>query len=421
MSTMFDINEELPSTYGGGNIINMLWRDGIEFRFPKKDGQITLLVMPAFGPGNAGYVPYRQLQGGNYIWSRWATQFRSYQLIGGRLNLIDPIMFGDGAVDPVKALLDVANTTPEFYHLVNKGADGKRLAGDQPPPSLSTPGVKFALNCVELNPRKPEDVGLSRVHILNETAIKPRARKNDKGAGSWGLIAELNRRQRNIEGVDPGDFSHYYYWGDITDPNGLVPCLVGKSSPATGGMPIWKMEPTDSVPPVQGTQAMLDSRVDLTQLFEEPDPKEIVDALVDIYGANYPSLIRRAFESQWPGVANMLQQTGVVSHSRVHMSAATAEAIVAQPAAAPRAPFVPLGAQPAATFAPAAAAQPAAAPQATVIPARTPVPAFQPAAAAPAATPAVPVAPPVPTVTVPPQAAALSAEQIRAELTGGLN
>lgn len=431
--SLFDINEELPSSYSGGTIINKLFRDDVPVRFPKKDGDTVVLVMPAFGPNNESYAPYRELSGGNYAWTRWATQFRSYQLIGGRLNYIDPIMFGDGSPDPVKALLDVANTTAEFYHLVNKGPDGKKLEGNPPPPSLSAPGVKFAMNCVELSPRKSEDNGLSRVFILNETAVKPKARRPRNGqpadTGAWGLIAALNMRQRQVEGVDPGDFSRYYYWGDITNPNALVPCKILKQSPATGGMPIWKMEPTQDLAPMQGSQAMLDSRTPLTDLFVESDPKDIVDILVDIYGGEYPNLIRRAFEATYPGISNVLRQTGVVSPSRVHMSAtdqparpafAPAAAIAAAPTTfAPAAPAIPAFA-PAAPAAPAPAFAPAAglpvAGPTLVVGGQTLAPAFTPAVA-PAATP-VPAAPPVPTVAVSPAAVALTAEQIRADLLG---
>ena len=425
--SLFDLNEEAPSQYSGGTTINMLFKEGVPVRFPKKDGVTNVLVMPAFGPGNTSYVPYRQLTpDGKWGMTHWAQGFMAYELIGGRLNLISPASF-DNPVDPVKSLIDVAKSSPEFYHLLGWGADGKKLpwGTNNPPPSLSMAGAKYAMNCVEINPRKPEDNSLSRVFILKQGAIKPASRRNKDGSDSsaWGLIHELNRTQppRVIEGVNPGDFSHYYYFGDITDPNGLTPCRIAKQIPGSGGGAIWKMEPDANMPLVPANMEMLNSRtpLDKESLFIEPDAKDVIDALVDIYGSQYPQLIRRAFEAQYPGIANMLTQAGVVSHSRVHTPMTpAAPAAAAQPVFAPAAPAQQ------AVFAPAATAQPVFAPAvpapahvaAAAAPVTPAVPAFTPATAVSAAQVIVPVVPAEAPAAVNPASVALTAEQIRLDL-----
>lgn len=436
--SFFDINEDLPSDYGDRKYINLEIKEGVEIRFPNKSAAIDVLVMPSFGDKArtpeaefpTSWQPYRDQEG---KFTQWAAQFKSYTLIGGRLNLFDVSILDPNAPNPVKALLEVAKADPNFYHLMNLGPNGKKLEGNQPPPALSYSTVKYAINAVEINPRKEEDRGLSRVMIINRTAIRPPQRiKKDAPAnvGSWGLIAALELRNRNTEGVNPLDFPAYYYWGDITNPNALTVCRVNKSAPPSGGMPIYNMTPSDG-PQVPGTLEMLQSRTYLADIFAEPSAKETIEALVEIFGNDHPTLVTRAFERSYPGVANLLQQSGIVSHSTVHQpgavpaaSALPAPAQAAQSrsflpaAAAPVAQPAAVPAQPTQQFVPASApAQAAAAPAvATAIPAAT-TQQFTPAAATQVAAP-IPQEVPVPLVSVVPTSTERTAADIKADLMG---
>jgi hypothetical protein len=84
-------------------------------------------------------------------------------------------------------------------------------------------------------------------------------------------------------------------------------------------MPIFNMIPLEGQT-YRATLQMLQTRVELPTIFAQNDPAEVIEILVDIF-ADHPSLLRRAFERSYPGIDNLLRQSGIVSNSRVHVSA----------------------------------------------------------------------------------------------------
>jgi hypothetical protein len=320
----FDINDDPQQNQGASKYINKLFKPDTQVRFPAKTGATNVLVMPAFADKGTvsdtdwptSWVPYRRPDEPTRF-NQWAVAFNSWTLIGGRLNLFDPSTNDPQAVNPMKTLFDVANSTPEFYPLVGKGPDGKRLQ-DGAIPLIPTSSVGFAMNCVETSPRKEDDAGVSRVMTVKRTAFKPAYTAKNGQAADWGLLPALDMKNRGIDSVDPSDFQRVYYWGDITNPANLVPCSISKMRPPSGGMPIYNMTPVEGQT-YRATLQMLQTRVELPTIFAQNDPAEIIEILVDIF-ADYPSLLKRAFERSYPGIDNLLRQTGVVSLSRAHQT-----------------------------------------------------------------------------------------------------
>lgn len=78
---------------------------------------------------------------------------------------------------------------------------------------------------------------------------------------------------------------------------------------------------------------MLETRQSLADsLNKNQSPSEVIEILIDIF-QDYPKLITSAFESSFPGVKNLLKQSGIISSSTVHTPAAVAPR--AESAAAP--------------------------------------------------------------------------------------
>lgn len=324
----FDINEEPQQQQQENKYIHKVFKSGVQVRYPAKTGGTTVFVMPAFADKNSvsehdwptSWVPYRRPDDPKRF-TEWAVRFDSWTLVAGRLNLYDPSTVDPSALNPMKALYDIAVSAPEFFHLTGRGPDGKKIQSDVPPviPASST---SFAINAVELNPRKEDDVNVSRVITVKRTAFRPAyAGKNTGGSNNnWGLLSALDVKNRGIENVDPTDFSRIYYWGDITNPGSLVPCTISKMRPPSGGMPIFNMVPQESEGVThRATINMLSSRVQLSTIFAENEPSEIIEVLTDLF-SEYPSLVRRAFERSYPGVDNLIKKSGIVSDSRVHQA-----------------------------------------------------------------------------------------------------
>lgn len=349
----FDINDDPQQSNSASKYINKLFKPDTQVRFPAKQGNTNVLVMPAFADKGTvsdadwatSWVPYRRPDEPDRF-NQWAVSFNSWTLIGGRLTLFDPSTNDPHAVNPMKSLFDVANSQPEFYPLVGKGPDGNKLK-DGAIPLIPASSTSFAMNCVETAPRKEDDANVSRVMTVKRTAFKPAyTPKNGQGAAEWGLLPELDMKNRGIDNVDPSDFQRIYYWGDITNPASLVPCSISKMRPPSGGMAIFNMTPIEGQT-YRATLQMLQTRVELPTIFAQNDPAEVIEILVDIF-ADYRSLLKRSFERSYPGIDNLLRQSGIVSPSRVHQPAQGLESGFTAPQSAPLyTPPVTLGANPA--------------------------------------------------------------------------
>jgi hypothetical protein len=325
MST--DINNDSPDDFNS-DFHYGVFKPGVRVRQPLREGDTRLLVMPAFGDKSdpLSWVPYRNADAklddnGNHLFTTWIKPYYAYQFVGKKAHFLAPKTYDSEAPDPIARLLEVAGRDPAYYDILGLGPNGKKNTEDKEAYKrvlLQKAEELFAVNAVCLNPSKEEDAGLTCIYSLKKTMIRG---KHD--VKETGLLAALRLQNRNVRGVvDPADFANYYFWGDITDMEKLIPCRISKvqvkSTSGAKSFPYFSMLPDPDANPVRGTRAMLENRVPLTDIFnEDVDVTDTLERLIDIF-SDYPELLKRAFESKYAGVSSMLEKCGVISSSRVN-------------------------------------------------------------------------------------------------------
>lgn len=324
MST--NINDDVDDRYES-NTHYGVFKEGLRIRQPFKDEVTRLVILPAFGDpnDNESWEPYRNAGGprddnGNYLFSQWIARYYAHQFVGPKGNqghfLAEGRTDGTDVLDPVAKLVETARRDYRTYgELTGQGPDGKKSKDPQAFMKVQLPQEDelYAVNAVCLNPAKEEDAGLGCVYSLRSTMVRG---KHD--VKETGLLYNLRIKNRNVDQIDPADFAKYYYWGDPTDIAGMCPMSVQKISPPKG-FSYFNMAPVEGNL-VRGTRAMLQSRAFLGDVFNRGvDPAETIEWLAATF-SEYPALLKKAFESSFPGIANMLQATGVVSQSRIHQA-----------------------------------------------------------------------------------------------------
>lgn len=317
---------------------HMVFRDEVRVRFPPKgdDDKTIVYVAPTFtmpiDEKREGWGYYRYPPGHTHAgkFSQWIRGYHVYEWVGGKVHILNPMTINpENKVNPVQVLLDTIMANPDWRYMAGRKPDGKKderkeaLKDKKIQPST----MRFAFNGINPNKVAEKENNLCCVYSVNRGAVAGNAKQGSKS--QWGLFYQLNLKAR---GVDPAlvqsDFTREWYWGDITRCDAMVPVVIRKDDPPTGGSAkLYNMVPYEEGAVVQcpflnGGYPWLNTRTPLTikDLFIDYNPAEVIDVLQDLF-ASTPQPLIKAFEATIPQFReNLLKKTGVVSDSRVHQA-----------------------------------------------------------------------------------------------------
>lgn len=282
---------------------HLVYRDGVFVRFPNKDKNIIACILPAFADPSdkSSYVPYRDEDEPDNF-SKWAIGIKMHPFVNREQNILSPQSLDPEAYDPIDELIRVAKADPEYCTIAGFGRDGKKMqnAYKSQEVRLSNKFSGFVVNAIILFDREtPPDKAV--LLQIPKTAFSRPGRSSNDGSASWGLLSELNRKNRKASKNDADSF----FWGDITDPRALVPCSLALTPNPAGGMSIYNMVPIEEEP-VKCSRATLESRYNLDNVLYEITEGEIIDRLV-FYFSDVPKLLLRAFAHRVPNLEKRLK------------------------------------------------------------------------------------------------------------------
>ena len=306
------INETLENeTYKSKHLV---YRDGVRIRYPSKDKEIVACILPAIADpkDKASYLKYRDEENPS-LFTKWAVGLKFHPFVNKEQNIISPHTFDPEAYDPVDDLIKVAKSDPDLCHIAGYTPDGKRMlnAYKNPEVRLNSKWSGYAVNALVLFDREI-DADKAIILQIPGTAFRKSGKASKDSAQSWGLLSELQRKNRKSE----GDGADSYYWGDVTDPRGMIPCCLKLTPNPAGGISIYNMVPVDDEEPVAINKAVLETRYNLDEIFHEVSEGEIIDRLI-YYFSDVPKLLRRAFASRVPNIDKVLSKATAVYSTKV--------------------------------------------------------------------------------------------------------
>lgn len=282
---------------------HLVYREGTSVRFPDKAADIFLGILPALADPEdmTSYSPYRDSDTGKF--TNWVTAGYYYPFVNREKSILSPKTLDSGAMDPIDELIKSARSHPKFNVLAGFGPDGKKIKDAWKNPECRIPSrtLIFVVNAITLYNR---DFPSDQVHLMQipSTAFKGQGGEDKKG--TWGLVGQLNMRNRGSSEDD--DFDTKYYWGDITDPHKIVPVKLSQEKPPTGSsFKIYNLVPEDQ-DTVKIGKSVLSKRYNLDNIFYEITESEILDYLVYSF-IDVPELLRIAFATKVPGFDKLLK------------------------------------------------------------------------------------------------------------------
>ena len=287
---------------------HLVYKEGVRVQYTKKDKNITACILPAIADikDKASYLSYRQ-EDDPQMFTKWAVGLKFHPFVNKDQNIISPTSFDHTAYDPIDEFIRVAKADPEYCELAGFGPDGKRMpnAYKNPDVRLSTKWSGYVVNSIILYDRDQDSEKSILLQIPN-TAFR-RAGSAKDGGQQWGLLSELNRKNRKADSGSMDD----YYWGDITDPKALIPCSLKLTPNPAGGIAIYNMVPIDDEDPVKISRTTLESRYDLDNIFYEITESEMIDRMI-YYFSDVPKLLKRAYASRVPNIDRLITSAKAV-------------------------------------------------------------------------------------------------------------
>lgn len=292
---------------------HLVYKEGVYVKYPSKDKEILACILPSLvegEPDKGQYAPYRNPDDPRFF-SKWAVGLKMHPFVNKEQNIISPQSIDPQAFDPIDELIRVAKMDPEYCILAGFGTDGKRIqnAYKNPEVRLSSVWRGYVANVLIQSDREIDSKKAVLLQIPG-TAFARGGKSGSDGSQNWGLLAELNRKNRNANGSKGSDM---YYWGDITDPRGMVPCSLALTPNPAGGIPIYNMVPTTEIETVRASLDTLKTRYDLDKVFYEITEGEIIDRLVTYFG-DVPKLLIKTFAGRVPNFEGLLRRSGA-THS----------------------------------------------------------------------------------------------------------
>jgi len=293
------INETIDSEIKKSK--HMAYREGVRVQFAKSTVDISACILPAIAEASdkASYLPYRQ-EDQPELFTKWAVGMRFHPFVNKELNIISPTTFDPSAFDPIDELIKVAKSDPEFCMIAGYDEAGKKLinAYKNPNVRLSSKWSGYVVNSSILY-NKDIDPNKATILQIPATAFRRSGPQAPNSSMQWGLLAELNKRDRK---------NNDYYWGDITDPNASIPCKLALTPNPAGGISIYNMVPDPDPEQPDGiriSKATLESRYNLDEIFYEATESEIVDRIIFFF-SDVPKLLKRAFSNRIPNLDKLM-------------------------------------------------------------------------------------------------------------------
>ena len=289
---------------------HLVYRSGVKVKYPNKAAPIYFGILPAIPSGAAEsteegqitcntteYLPYRNKDG---AFTEWATAAYYYAFVNHEKSLLSPHTFGATEFDPIEEITKHAKRNPSWCEIVGYGKDGKRMQDTYSNPDVRIPAKQmiFCMNTVVLFDPK---IKQSEVYILQSPSTAFRGQGGNAGRnGGWGLVAALNMKNRKNSGGDSE-----YYWGDVTDPEAIVPLVLGQEKPPSGSRKIYNISVNEDEDSLSVSDAVLSSRYNLSDIFYNIESGEIVDYITHVL-SDVPDLLRMSFSSKIPNYESIL-------------------------------------------------------------------------------------------------------------------
>jgi hypothetical protein len=282
---------------------HMVYRDGVRVQFAKSTVDISACILPAIADpeDKTSYLPYRR-EDQPELFTKWAVGMRFHPFVNKELNIISPNTFDPSAFDPIDELIKAAKSDPEFNVIAGYDESGKKLinAYKNPNVRLSSKWTGYVVNS-SIMYNKDIDPNKSTILQIPATAFRRSGPQAPGSTAQWGLLAELNKKDRK---------NNDYYWGDITDPKASIPCKLALTPNPAGGISIYNMVPDPDPDQPEGVRisaATLESRYNLDEIFYEATEGEIMDRLIFFF-SDVPKLIKRAFSNRIPNLDKLLSR-----------------------------------------------------------------------------------------------------------------
>jgi hypothetical protein len=293
---------------------HLVYRDGTYVKFPNKDKEIVACILPSIADidDKASYLPYRD-EDNLANFTKWAIGLKMHPFVNKTQNIISPHSFDPLAFDPIDELIKVAKADEKYCLIAGFGPDGKRLvnAYKNPDVRLSSKWSGYVVNAKLIFDREIDQDKAVLLQIPGTAFRKPGRSSNDNSQ-SWGLLSELNRKNRKSSGEGMDNF----YWGDITNPHSMIPCCLKLTPNPAGGLAIYNMTPLDSEDPVKASRALLESRYDLDKVLCEISEGAIIERLVYMF-SDVPKLLLRAFAHRVPNFEKMLAKASATNSTAI--------------------------------------------------------------------------------------------------------
>ena len=303
--------KEVESGGGGGDFKDMIFvPNGPKLVWGKKDGSLRFGILPAIPQDDEGeydkssFLAYRDEDDG---FTPWLYIFRQHRRVGGVLDVLSPIFFGEpGTLDPIQKLWDFAWKNEDHWDIICKDPKTKKLTRDAwKEANLRRPEAKVAMNVVV--PGEARGSLENGVLICSRTAIFPfdyhelsdKTSERKKG-GSWGLADQLDKKAKGGKDAEQSDFEARFYEGDITDPTKMAWCELVMIPAPTGGLASYNCFVLDGeeegTERFRITKKLLQGRSTPEEIFQQHTPMEVAiaaaEVLVDVTGG--PELIADA-------------------------------------------------------------------------------------------------------------------------------
>lgn len=291
----------------GSTYKSLVYREGVKVKYPDKDGEIVFGILPAFGgTGGHSWVPYRD---NTEAFTPWAVACSLYPFVNKTTSIISPKTFDRNAFDPIEELIKTAKGSDKWRIVAGFGPDGKKVQDSYKNPEVRIPSMQmtFVVNALI---RYDKDFQEDKPSLLQipSTAFRGQPTKKGEKPGAWGLIYQLNRRNRGAKDDDTCEAK--YYWGDVTNPTNMLPMILSQQKAPTGGsIKIYNVDILDENDEdvFKASKETLEARHDLDAVFHEITTPEIIDFLVANF-CDLPDMLMAAFSHKVPGFKKTMEK-----------------------------------------------------------------------------------------------------------------
>ncbi len=309
-----------------GTFENAVFRPDVPIKYQDSEGAVRFCILPAIKVNNddtidkSQFLAYRDSED---FFTEWARVYKVHRTVGRVLEITDPRLYlGPEAVDPIELLWNTARSDSRFFDVISKDPHTKKLREDAYKTAhVRPPEWRVIFNAIDPGAEDRERV---YIQVVSKSAVFPKKyvmlpeREGAAPSAPWTLAEALDQMNRNVSPETPqSDFDARFYWGDITNPHeegdhgGMAVVSVRKETPPTGGIDMYRVRVLD-VPPVPGTQAMLQGRFDFhSEVFIEWPMDEYLDKVCNALRGKAEALMWVAWADEGPEFQAALERNNI--------------------------------------------------------------------------------------------------------------